>query len=169
MRKGTKMNAHVTKSGYKYYTSRQTDSKAPQAPKENKFKKGMFWIGQAVLASLKNLPGLIMKAAVIMVKTPLMILLFIFNLLKSLLVTAIGWVFFKFLVVMAYATFWTFYAWVTNNSSSEFSFVDSQMNWLMTNFFFPHGVPIYYWWETTIIVVLSIITALSLTFYSDEV
>ncbi|MCK1226204.1 hypothetical protein [Streptococcus uberis] len=168
MRKDTKMNVHVTKSGYKYYTPRQTTSKAPQAPKANKWKKGLKWLGQALLAGLKNLPGLIMKAAVLMVTTPLMILLFIFNLLKSLLVTAIGWVFFKFLVVMAYAAFWTFYAWVTNNSSSEFSFVDSQMNWLMTNFFFPHGVPIHYWWETTIIVVLAIITALSLTFYSNE-
>lgn len=168
MRKDTKMNAHVTKSGYKYYTSRQRASKAPQAPKANKWKKGLKWLGQALLAGLKNLPGLIMKATVLMVTTPLMILLFIFNLLKSLLVTAIGWVFFKFLIVMVYAAFWTFYAWVTNTSSSELSFVDTQMAWLMENFFFPQGIPIHYWWETTIIVVLAIITALSLTFYSDE-
>lgn len=142
MEKDKKMDRHVTKSGYKYYTPRQTASKAPQAPKENKFKKGMFWIGQAILASLKNLPGLIMKAAVLMVTTPLMILLFIFNLLKSLLVTAI----------------------LTKEGAPPASVETWYTNWT-----FPHGVPIYHWWETAIIVVLAIITALSLTFYSDEV
>ena len=108
MEKDKKMDRHVTKSGYKYYTPRQTASKAPQAPKENKFKKGMFWIGQAILASLKNLPGLIMKAAVLMVTTPLMILLFIFNLLKSLLVTAIGWFVFKVVVAFVVVCYWSF-------------------------------------------------------------
>ncbi|EPT37485.1 MULTISPECIES: hypothetical protein [Streptococcus] len=163
MEKDKKLDRHVTKSGYTYYTPRQIAPQAPQAPKENKWKKGLKWLGQALLASLKNLPSLLVKVAI----TPVFLLLFIYNLLKSLLVTAIGWVFFKFFVVMAYAVVWTFYTWFTNTSVP--SSVDSQMDWLMTNFFFPHGVPIYYWWETTIIVVLAIITALTLTFYSDEV
>lgn len=168
MRKDTKMEAHVTKSGYKYYTPRKNVSEAAQVPKDSKWKKGFKRVKQALLVGLKNLPGLIMRAAILMVTTPLMILLFIFNLLKMLLVTAIGWVFFKFLVVMAYAAFWTFYAWVTNTPSSELSFVDKQMDWLSVNFFFPQGVPIHYWWETTIIVVLAVITALSLTLNPNE-
>lgn len=161
MEKDKKMDMHVTKSGYKYYTPRQTASKAPQAPKENKFKKGMFWIGQAILASLKNLPGLIMKAAVLMVTTPLMILLFIFNLLKSLLVTAIGWFVFKVVVAFVVVCYWSF---LTKEGAPPASVETWYTNWT-----FPHGVPIYHWWETAIIVVLAIITALSLTFYSDEV
>ena len=160
MRKDTKMNAHVTKSGYKYYTPRQTDSKAPQAPKENKFKKGMFWIGQAILASLKNLPGLIMKAAVLMVTTPLMILLFILNLIKSLIATAIGWFVFKAIVGFAVICYWAF---LTKEGAPPVSVEKWTFDWIM-----PKGVPIYYWWETTIIVVLAVITALSLTFYSNE-
>lgn len=158
------MDRHVTKSGYKYYTPRQTASKAPQAPKENKFKKGMFWIGQAILASLKNLPGLIMKAAVLMVTTPLMILLFIFNLLKSLLVTAIGWFVFKIVSFFILGFGIQGYALLSQKDIPA----PQWFNTFMTDFVFPHGVPIYYWWETTIIVVLAIITALSLTIRPSE-
>lgn len=165
MRKDTKMNAHVTKSGYKYYTPRQKASEAPQAPKANKWRKGMQWLGKALLAGLKNLPGLIMKAAVLMVTTPLMIVLFIFNLLKSLLVTAIGWFVFKVVTFFIIGFGIQGYVFITHQKMSAPEWFSS----LMTDFVFPQGVPIYYWWETTIIVVLAIITALSLTFYSDEV
>lgn len=161
MRKDTKMNAHVTKSGYKYYTPRQRASEALQVPKENKWKKGLTWIGQAILAGLKNIPGLIMKAAILMVTTPLMILLFIMNLIKSLLVTAIGWFVFKVVVAFIVVCYW---ALLTKEG-----IVPPNVETWYTNWIFPHGVPIHYWWETTIIVVLAIITALSLTFYSDEV
>lgn len=160
MRKDTKMNAYVTKSGYKYYTPRQRASEASQAPKENKWKKGLKWIGKVLLASLKNLPGLIMKAAVLMVTTPIMILLFIFNLLKSLLVTAIGWFIFKVIIGFAVICYWAF---LTKEGAPPVSVENWFHNWIM-----PAGVPIHYWWETTIIVVLAIITALSLTFYSHE-
>ncbi|VTP86006.1 hypothetical protein [Streptococcus equi] len=161
MRKDRKMDTHVTKSGYKYYTPHQKASEDPQAPKENKFKKGMRWIGQALLAGLKNLPGLIMRAAVLMVTTPLMILLFIFNLLKSLLVTAIGWFVFKVVVGFSVICYWAF---LTKEGAPPVSVEKWTFDWIM-----PNGVPIYHWWETTIIVVLAIITALTLTFYSDEV
>ena len=164
MREDKKMNAHVTKSGYKYYTPQKAVSQAPQAPKENKW---IQWIRQALLAGLRNLPGLIMKAAVLMVTTPMMILLFIFNFLKSLLVTAIGWFVFKVVVVLLIAAAFTAYEALTKQSvaSGYGIWLDS----LYTNFVFPQGVPIYHWWETIIIVVLAVITALSLTFYSDEV
>lgn len=161
MREDKKMNAHVTKSGYKYYTPQKATSEAPQAPRENKWKKGIQWIRQALLAGLRNLPGLIMKAAVLMVTTPLMILLFIFNLLKSLLVTAIGWFVFKAIVGFAVICY---YAFLTKQGSAPVGVETWFRDWT-----FPHGVPIYHWWETTIIVVLAVITALSLTFYSDEV
>ena len=167
MREDKKMNAHVTKSGYKYYTPQKVASEAPQAPRENKWKKGIQWIRQAFLAGLRNLPGLIMKAAVLMVTTPLMILLFIFNLLKSLLVTAIGWFVFKVVVVLLIAAAFTAYEALTKHSVA--SGYGIWLDGLYTNFVFPQGVPIYHWWETTIIVVLAVITALSLTFYSDEV
>lgn len=157
MRKDTKMNAHVTKSGYKYYTSRQKASEAPQAPKENKFKKGMRWFGQALLAGLKNLPSLLIKVAI----TPVFLLLFILNLIKSLIATAIGWFVFKAIVGFAVICY---YAFLTKQGSAPVGVETWFRDWT-----FPHGVPIYHWWETTIIVVLAVITALSLTFYSDEV
>lgn len=159
MRKDTKMNARVTRNGYKYYTP-QRSTRRTQPPKENKWKKGLKRFGQVLLTGMKNLPGLLMKAAVLMVTTPLMIVLFIFNLLKSLLVTAIGWFVFKVIVALIVACYWSFF---TKNGVASAS-VDT---WF-SNWAFPHGVPIYYWWEITIIVVLAVITALSLTFHPNE-
>lgn len=159
MRKDTKMDAHVTKNGYKYYTPQRSTRKA-QLPKENKWKKGLKRLGQVLLTGMKNLPGLLMKAAVLMVTTPLMIVLFIFNLLKSLLVTAIGWFVFK--VIVGFLVI-CYYAFLTKEGNAPASVETWFHNWIM-----PEGVPIHYWWETTIIVVLAVITALSLTFHPNE-
>lgn len=164
MRKDTKMETHVTKNGYHYYTPRRKASEAPQAPKESRWRKGFKWMKQALLAGLRNLPGLIMKAASLMVTTPLMILLFIFNLIKMLIATAIGWFVFKALSFFALGFGIAGYSFLVQKDISVPWFTK-----LMDTFVFPHGVPIYYWWEITIIVVLATITALSLTFYSDEV
>lgn len=166
MRKDKKMTAHVTKNGYKYYTAQKSTPQTIQVPKEKKWKKGLGWIGRLLLTGLKNLPGLIMRVAILMVTTPMMILLFILNLIKMLLVIAIGWVIFKIIIVLGYAAVWELYSWLTKSAVP--SSVDSQMDWLMTNFYFPHGVPIHYWWETTIIVVLAVITAFSLTFHLNK-
>lgn len=157
MEKDKKLDRHVTKSGYTYYTPRQIAPQAPQAPKENKWKKGVKWLGQALLASLKNLPSLLVKVAI----TPVFLLLFIYNLLKSLLVTAIGWFVFKVVVGFAVICYWAF---LTKEGAPPVSVEKWTFDWIM-----PKGIPIYYWWEITIILVLAIITALSLTFYSDEV
>ena len=165
MRKDTKMDAHVTRSGYRYYTPTQTKSEVTK-PEEKKWKKGLRWLGKAIWSGIKNLPSVIARAAVLMVATPLMFLLFIFNLIKSLIATAIGWVIFKFIVVLGYAAFWEIYFWISKSSPS--ADIEKQLDWLMTNFFFPQKVPIYYWWETTIIVVLAVITALSLTFRPED-
>ncbi|MGT2755485.1 hypothetical protein [Streptococcus ovis] len=165
MREDKKMNAHVTKSGYKYYTPQKTTSKAPQAPKESKWRNGLKRVRKALLAGLKNLPGLIMRAAVLMVTTPLMILLFIFNLLKSLLVTAIGWFVFKVVSYFILGFGIAGYAFLIQKDIPA----PEWFNNMMTDFVFPHGVPIHYWWETTIIVVLAVITALSLTLHPNEV
>ena len=165
MRKDTKMDAHVTRSGYRYYTPTQTKSEVTR-PEEKKWKKGLRWLGKAIWSGIKNLPSVIARAAVLMVATPLMFLLFIFNLIKSLIATAIGWVIFKFIVVLGYAAFWEMYFWISKSSPS--ADIEKQLDWLMTNFFFPQKVPIYYWWETTIIVVLAVITALSLTFRPED-
>ncbi|HGZ4327153.1 MULTISPECIES: hypothetical protein [Streptococcus] len=162
MRKDTKMDAHVTRSGYRYYTPTQKKSEVTKPEEEKKWKKGLSWLGKAIWSGIKNLPSVIARAAVLMVATPLMFLLFIFNLIKSLIATAIGWVVFKIVVVLGYAAFWEIYFWITKSGPS--ADVEKQLDWLMTNFFFPQKVPIYYWWETTIIVVLAVITALSLTF-----
>lgn len=164
MRKDTKMEAHVTKSGYKYYTPRKNVSEAAQAPKESKWKKGFKRVKQALLVGLKNLPGLIMRAAILMVTTPLMILLFIFNLLKMLLVTAIGWFVFK---VVSYFILGFGIAGYTFLIQKDIP-APEWFNNMMTDFVFPQGVPIHYWWETTIIVVLAVITALSLTLNPNE-
>ena len=161
MRKDTKMDAHVTRSGYRYYTPTKTKSEVTK-PEEKKWEKGLRWLGKAIWLGIKNLPSLIAKAAVLMVATPLMFLLFIFNLIKSLIATAIGWFVFKVVVAFLVLCYWAF---LTKEGTAPASVELWFKNWIM-----PEGVPIYHWWETTIIVVLAVITALSLTFRpTDEI
>ncbi|MBY4967257.1 hypothetical protein FAJ35_11425 [Streptococcus suis] len=167
MRKEPTMEAQVTKNGYKYYVHkpRKPIPVTPQAvPSEAQWKKGLTWLGGALLAGLKNLPYLIMRTAVLLVTTPLMILLFIFNLIKSLIVTAIGWFVFKVVVFFLLGFGIQGYVLLTRKEIPA----PEWFNNLMSTFVFPHGVPIYYGWETTIIVILAIITALSLTIYSRD-
>ena len=159
MRKDTKMDAHVTRSGYRYYTPTQKKSEVTKA-EEKKWKKGLRWLGKAVWSGIKNLPSVIARAAVLMVATPLMFLLFIFNLIKSLIATAIGWFVFKVIVAFLVLCYWAF---LTKEGTAPASVELWFKNWIM-----PQGVPIYYWWETTIIVVLAVITALSLTFHPED-
>ena len=159
MRKDTKMDAHVTRSGYRYYTPTKTKSEVTK-PEEKKWKKGLRWLGKAIWLGIKNLPSLIAKATVLMVATPLMFLLFIFNLIKSLIATAIGWFVFKVIVAFLVLCYWAF---LTKEGTAPASVELWFKNWIM-----PQGVPIYYWWETTIIVVLAVITALSLTFRPED-
>ncbi|HEM3208280.1 TPA: hypothetical protein U2E55_001753 [Streptococcus suis] len=167
MRKEPTMEAQVTKNGYKYYIykPRKPIPVTPQAvPSKAKWKKGLTWLGGALLVGLKNLPYLIMRTAILLVTTPLMILLFIFNLIKSLIVTAIGWFVFKVVVFFLLGFGIQGYVLLTRKEIPA----PEWFNNLMSTFVFPHGVPIYYGWETTIIVVLAIITALSLTIYSRD-
>ena len=159
MRKDTKMDAHVTRSGYRYYTPTQKKSEVPKA-EEKKWKKGLRWLGKAIWSGMKNLPSVIARAAVLMVATPLMFLLFIFNLIKSLIATAIGWFVFKVIVAFLVLCYWAF---LTKEGTAPASVELWFKNWIM-----PEGVPIYHWWETTIIVVLAVITALSLTFRPED-
>ena len=159
MRKDTKMDAHVTRSGYRYYTPTKTKSEVTK-PEGKKWKKGLRWLGKAIWSGMKNLPSVIARAAVLMVATPLMFLLFIFNLIKSLIATAIGWFVFKVVVAFLVLCYWAF---LTKEGTAPASVELWFKNWIM-----PQGVPIYYWWETTIIVVLAVITALSLTFHPED-
>ena len=160
MRKDTKMDAHVTRSGYRYYTPTKTKSEVTKSEEEKKWKKGLRWLGKAIWSGVKNLPSLIVRAAVLMVATPLMFLLFIFNLIKSLIATAIGWFVFKIVVAFLVICYWAF---LTKEGSAPTSVEHWFKDWIM-----PEGVPIYHWWETTIIVVLAVITALSLTFHPED-
>lgn len=160
MRKDTKMDAHVTRSGYRYYTPTKTKSEVTKPEEEKKWKKGLRWLGKAIWSGIKTLPSVIAKAAVLMVATPLMFLLFIFNLIKSLIATAIGWFVFKVVVAFLVLCYWAF---LTKEGTAPASVELWFKNWIM-----PEGVPIYYWWETTIIVVLAVITALSLTFHPED-
>ena len=161
MRKDTKMDAHVTRGGYRYYTPTKTKSEVTK-PEGKKWKKGLRWLGKAIGSGIKNLPSVIARAAVLMVATPLMFLLFIFNLIKSLIATAIGWFVFKVIVAFLVLCYWAF---LTKEGTAPASVELWFKNWIM-----PEGVPIYHWWETTIIVVLAVITALSLTFRpTDEI
>lgn len=162
MRKDTKMDAHVTRSGYRYYTPTKTKSEVTKPEEEKKWKKGLRWLGKAIWSGIKNLPSVIARAAVLMVATPLMFLLFIFNLIKSLIAIAIGWFVFKVVVAFLVLCYWAF---LTKEGTAPASVELWFKNWIM-----PEGVPIYHWWETTIIVVLAVITALSLTFRpTDEI
>ena len=108
MRKDTKMDAHVTRSGYRYYTPTQKKSEVTKPEEEKKWKKGLRWLGKAIWSGVKNLPSVIVRAAVLMVATPLMFLLFIFNLIKSLIATAIGWFVFKVIVAFLVLCYWAF-------------------------------------------------------------
>ena len=159
MRKDTKMDAHVTRSGYRYYTPTQKKSEVTKA-EEKTWKKGLRWLGKAIWSGIKNLPSVIVRAAALMVATPLMFLLFIFNLIKSLIATAIGWFVFKVIVAFLVLCYWAF---LTKEGTAPASVELWFKNWIM-----PEGVPIYHWWETTIIVVLAVITALSLTFRPED-
>ena len=160
MRKDTKMDAHVTRSGYRYYTPTKTKSEVTRPEEEKKWKKGLRWLGKVLWSGMKNLPSVIARAAVLMVATPLMFLLFIFNLIKSLIATAIGWFVFKVIVAFLVLCYWAF---LTKEGTAPASVELWFKNWIM-----PEGVPIYHWWETTIIVVLDVITALSLTFRPED-
>ena len=164
MRKDTKMDAHVTRSGYRYYTPTQKKSGVTKPEEEKKWEKGLRWLGKAIWSGIKNLPSVIARAAVLMVVTPLMFLLFIFNLIKSLIATAIGWFVFKIVSFFVIGFGLQGYVFLTKQNIPA----PEWFNNLMTDFVFPHGVPIYYWWETTIIVVLAVITALSLTFHPED-
>ena len=160
MRKDTKMDAHVTRSGYRYYTPTKTKSEVTRPEEEKKWKKGLRWLGKVLWSGMKKLPSVIARAAVLMVATPLMFLLFIFNLIKSLIATAIGWFVFKVIVAFLVLCYWAF---LTKEGTAPASVELWFKNWIM-----PEGVPIYHWWETTIIVVLAVITALSLTFRPED-
>ena len=160
MRKDTKMDAHVTRSGYRYYTPTQKKSEVTKPEEEKKWKKGLRWLGKTIWSGMKNLPSVIVRAAALMVATPLMFLLFIFNLIKSLIAAAIGWVVFKVVVAFLVICYWAF---LTKEGSAPTSVEHWFKDWIM-----PEGVPIYHWWETTIIVVLAVITALSLTFRPED-
>jgi hypothetical protein len=153
------MDAHVTRGGYRYYTPTKTKSEVTK-PEGKKWKKGLRWLGKAIWSGMKNLPSVIARAAVLMVATPLMFLLFIFNLIKSLIATAIGWFVFKVIVAFLVLCYWAF---LTKEGTAPASVELWFKNWIM-----PEGVPIYHWWETTIIVVLAVITALSLTFRPED-
>ena len=89
MIKDTKMDAYVTRSGYRYYTPTQKKSEVTRSEEEKKWKQGLRWLGKAVWSGMETLPSVIAKAAVLMVTTPLMFLLFIFNLIKGLIATDI--------------------------------------------------------------------------------
>jgi hypothetical protein len=154
------MDAHVTRSGYRYYTPTQKKSEVTKPEEEKKWKKGLRGLGKAIWSGMKNLPSVIVRAAALMVATPLMFLLFIFNLIKSLIATAIGWVVFKVVVAFLVICYWAF---LTKEGSAPTSVEHWFKDWIM-----PEGVPIYHWWETTIIVVLAVITALSLTFRPED-
>ena len=55
MEKDKNMNVHVTKNGYKYYTPQNRQINTVQPSPENKLKKGLSWLGQVLLAGIKNL------------------------------------------------------------------------------------------------------------------
>ena len=160
MRKDTKMDAHVTRSGYRYYTPTQKKSEVTKPEEEKKWKKGLRWLGKTIWSGMKNLPSVIVRAAALMVATPLMFLLFIFNLIKSLIATAIGWVVFKVVVAFLVICYWAF---LTKEGSAPTSVEHWFKDWIM-----PEGVPIYHWWETTIIDVLAVNTPNYLTFRPQD-
>lgn len=92
-----------------------------------------------------------------MMMTPVVILLFILNLFKSLISMALVWIIFKGILVFVALIISAFLENILSHGNFE----------KFQGFLFP-GQPITYWWETTIIVVFALITAYGLTFKPEE-
>ena len=164
MGKEKQMETRISPSGYRYYvpTKQKSNIQMPKKSWKNRLKQVLIFLGTV----LKHFPRLLIRGAALMVMTPVIILLFVINLIKSLLISAIGWFVLKIICFFGIGLVTTAYATLFNQTISN-----DYTKWfegLMPNFVFPHGVPIYYWWEATIIVVFALITAYGLTFKPEE-
>lgn len=164
MGKEKQMETRISPSGYRYYvpTKQKSNIQMPKKSWKNRLKQVLPFLG----AVLKHFPHFLMRGVALMMMTPVVILLFVINLIKSLLIVAFGWFVLKIICVFGIGLITTAYASLFNQTISN-----NYTKWfegLMPNFVFPHGVPIYYWWETTIIVVFALITAYGLTFKPEE-
>lgn len=155
MGKEKQMETRISPSGYRYYvpTKQKSNIQMPKKSWKNRLKQVLTFLG----AVLKHFPHFLMRGVALMMMTPVVILLFILNLFKSLISMALVWIIFKGILVFVALIISAFLENILSHGNFE----------KFQGFLFP-GQPITYWWETTIIVVFALITAYGLTFKPEE-
>lgn len=155
MGKEKQMETRISPSGYRYYvpTKQKSNIQMPKKSWKNRLKQVLTFLG----AVLKHFPHFLMRGVALMIMTPVVILLFILNLFKSLISMALVWIIFKGILVFVALIISAFLENILSHGNFE----------KFQGFLFP-GQPITYWWETTIIVVFALITAYGLTFKPEE-
>ena len=128
------------------------------------FKGRLKRLGQFFRKNWRNLPRLLLKTLRYAMMTPIMLLLFVFNLIRSAFFIMIGWFVFKaisgFVVYIFQGLILS--EWLHPTPTPNF---DS----MMSGYMMPNGVPISYGWEWTIIVILTLLSAYGLTFKPEEI
>ena len=155
MGKEKQMEIRISPSGYRYYVPTKQKLKIQMSKKscKNRLKQVLTLLGTV----LKHFPHFLMRGVALMIMTPVVILLFILNLFKSLISMALVWIILKGILVFAALIISAFLENILSHGNFE----------KFQGFLFP-GQPITYWWEIVFIIVFSILMAYTLTFKPEE-
>ena len=123
------------------------------------FKGRLKRLGQFFRKNWRNLPRLLLKTLRYVMMTPIMIVLFVLNIVKSIFGIFISWIIFKGILSIVCVSVIAIHSELTNtyvgyNSFSDIPFI----HWL-----FPNSV-ITYWWEWAMLIIFTLMTAYTLTF-----
>lgn len=167
MRKDVKKEERISPSGYHYFVRNKFVKKpvmAVQSFEKQPSKERLNNLGQFFLKGFKNLPRTLFKTLRYVMMTPIMLLLFVFNLIRSAFFIMIGWFVFKAISGFVIYIFQglIFSEWLHLTPAPNF---DS----MMSGYMMPNGVPISYGWEWTIIVIFTFLAAYGLTFKPEEI
>lgn len=155
MGKEKQMEIRISPSGYRYYVPTKQKLKIQMSKKscKNRLKQVLTFLGTV----LKHFPHFLMRGVALMIMTPVVILLFILNLFKSLISMALVLIILKGILVFAALIISAFLENILSHGNFE----------KFQGFLFP-GQPITYWWEIVFIIVFSILMAYTLTFKPEE-
>lgn len=155
MGKEKQMETRISPSGYRYYVpiKQKSNIQMPKKSWKNRLKQVLPFLGTV----LKHFPHFLMRGVALMIMTPVVILLFILNLFKSLISMALVWIIFKGILVFVALIISAFLENILSHGNFE----------KFQGFLFP-GQPITYWWEIVFIIVFGILMAYTLTFKPEE-
>ena len=162
MRKDVKKEERISPSGYHYFVRNKFVKKpvmAVQSFEKQPSKERLNNLGQFFLKGFKNLPRTLFKTLRYVMMTPIMIVLFVLNIVKSIFGIFISWIIFKGILSIVCVAVIAIHSELTNtyvgyNSFSDITFI----HWL-----FPNSV-ITYWWEWAMLIIFTLMTAYTLTF-----